>query len=162
MLHERALERLREGDLQEEKKEKKKNPIAYRSEERFPRDKARELKILIGTSSQGDVEAWPTDLYITPRSPPVPVSHSPALPHRCSSFTPTVDKRYECVILPIYGVMTPFHISYIKNASQTEEGEFSYLRLNFNTPGVTTIKNDSDVSPPCGGAEREKRPHACF
>lgn len=60
------------------------------------------------------------------------------------------------MILPIYGIMTPFHISYIKNASQTEEGEFSYLRLNFNTPGVTTIKNDSDVSPPCGGAKKEK------
>lgn len=56
-----------------------------------------------------------------------------------------VDKRYEAVILPIYGVMTPFHISFIKNASQTEEGEFSYLRINFNTPGVTTIKNDTAV-----------------
>lgn len=82
MLHERALERLREGDLQEEKKEKKKNPIAYRSEERFPRDKARELKILIGASFRA---MWKRSLRIRvshlarPRSCVSPLLSAPPL-----------------------------------------------------------------------------------
>ncbi|UJR25446.1 hypothetical protein I4U23_006793 [Adineta vaga] len=45
-----------------------------------------------------------------------------------------VDKQYETVILPIYGISTPFHISMIKNVSLTIEGEFIYLRLNLFYP----------------------------
>eukprot|EP01118_Nematostelium_gracile_P011535 TRINITY_DN4109_c0_g1_i4.p1 TRINITY_DN4109_c0_g1~~TRINITY_DN4109_c0_g1_i4.p1 ORF type:complete len:781 (+),score=207.84 TRINITY_DN4109_c0_g1_i4:750-3092(+) len=42
-----------------------------------------------------------------------------------------VDPSRETVSLPIFGLMVPFHISYIKNASKTDE---EYLRINFVTP----------------------------
>ncbi|KAL3090098.1 hypothetical protein niasHS_006550 [Heterodera schachtii] len=47
-----------------------------------------------------------------------------------------VDKRHDTVIVPIFGIPTPFHISMIKNISQpTNEGDFTYLRINFTHPG---------------------------
>ncbi|CAG0919160.1 unnamed protein product [Notodromas monacha] len=52
--------------------------------------------------------------------------------HRLKIF---VDHKYETVILPIYGVPVPFHISMIKNTSETVEGEYTYLRINFFHPG---------------------------
>ena len=38
--------------------------------------------------------------------------------------------------MPLYGYMVPFHISTIKSATTSEEGNFMYLRINFNTPGM--------------------------
>lgn len=46
-----------------------------------------------------------------------------------------VDRRHDSVILPIFGVSVPFHISMIKNTSQSVEGDFTYLRVNFMHPG---------------------------
>ena len=46
-----------------------------------------------------------------------------------------IDKKHEAVVLPIYGIAVPFHISTIKNLSQSQEGETTYLRINFFTPG---------------------------
>ncbi|XP_060516810.1 FACT complex subunit spt16 [Cylas formicarius] len=54
-----------------------------------------------------------------------------------------VDQKYETVILPIYGVAVPFHISTIKNISQSVEGDYTYLRINFFHPGSTMGKSDS-------------------
>lgn len=51
-----------------------------------------------------------------------------------------VDKAHETVILPIFGVPTPFHISTLKNLSSSVEGDFTYLRLNFFHPGVAVNK----------------------
>ena len=48
-----------------------------------------------------------------------------------------VDKRAESVILPIYGQAVPFHISTLKNVSKSDEGEFTMLRFNFITPGIS-------------------------
>lgn len=42
-----------------------------------------------------------------------------------------VDMNHDCIILPICGVMVPFHISVIKNVSKQDEGKISLLRLNF-------------------------------
>lgn len=53
-----------------------------------------------------------------------------------------VDQKYETVILPIYGVAVPFHISTIKNISQSVEGDYTYLRINFFHPGSTMGKNE--------------------
>ncbi|CAH8860220.1 unnamed protein product [Trichobilharzia szidati] len=47
-----------------------------------------------------------------------------------------VDKKYETVILPIFGLPTPFHISTIKNVSTSIEADYTYLRINFHHPGV--------------------------
>lgn len=47
-----------------------------------------------------------------------------------------VDYKNQTIILPISGRPVPFHINSFKNGSQNEEGEFTYLRLNFNLPGL--------------------------
>lgn len=51
-----------------------------------------------------------------------------------------VDKRNETVILPVFGVPAPFHISTIKNVSTSVEGDYLYLRINFFFPGSTLEK----------------------
>jgi len=51
-----------------------------------------------------------------------------------------VDKKNEAVILPIFGVPVPFHISTIKNVSTSVEGDYLYLRINFFFPGSTLEK----------------------
>lgn len=57
-----------------------------------------------------------------------------------------VDRRHESVIMPIFGIPVPFHISTIKNSSQSVEGEFTYLRVNFAHPG-SNIGKDSALFP---------------
>ena len=34
----------------------------------------------------------------------------------------------------------PFHVSTIKNVSQTQEGQWTYLRINFHIPGGSTLQ----------------------
>lgn len=51
-----------------------------------------------------------------------------------------VDKKYETLVLPVFGTATPFHIATIKNVSQSVEGEYTYLRVNFFHPGATVTK----------------------
>ena len=51
-----------------------------------------------------------------------------------------MDKGHETVLLPIFGVPTPFHISTIKNLSLSVEGDYTYLRINFFNPGVAVNK----------------------
>lgn len=55
-----------------------------------------------------------------------------------------VDQKYETVILPVYGIPVPFHISTIKNISQSVEGDYTYLRINFFHPGSTMSKTDGN------------------
>jgi nucleosome binding factor SPN SPT16 subunit len=57
-----------------------------------------------------------------------------------------VDKRNETVILPIYGMAVPFHISTLKTASKSDEGEFVMLRFNFVTPGQAGNKKEDLVN----------------
>lgn len=52
------------------------------------------------------------------------------------------DKNYETVILPIFGLPVPFHISTIKNISQSVEGDYTYLRINFFHPGATMARGE--------------------
>lgn len=60
-----------------------------------------------------------------------------------------VDKKYETIVLPIFGVPVPFHISTIKNCSQSVEGDYTYLRINFFHPGATiTAKEGSSFTQP--------------
>ena len=53
-----------------------------------------------------------------------------------------VDSRNECVLIPINGVVIPFHISLVKNVTKSggEDGQLTFLRLIFNTPGSVNIK----------------------
>jgi len=41
----------------------------------------------------------------------------------------------------------PFHISTIKNISQSVEGEYTYLRINFFHPGATMGRNEGGLYP---------------
>ena len=36
------------------------------------------------------------------------------------------------MLLPIYGIMVPFHILTIKNATNNQDGDHAYIRINFN------------------------------
>ncbi|KAI9495094.1 FACT complex subunit-domain-containing protein [Zychaea mexicana] len=53
-----------------------------------------------------------------------------------------VDKKNETVILPFYGMAVPFHITTLKNASKSDEGDFVMLRLNFITPNQAGGKKE--------------------
>ncbi|XP_062583012.1 FACT complex subunit SPT16-like [Saccostrea cucullata] len=58
-----------------------------------------------------------------------------------------VDRKYETVILPIFGTPTPFHIATIKNISQSVEGDYTYLRINFFHPGSSLGRNEGTSFP---------------
>jgi nucleosome binding factor SPN SPT16 subunit len=58
-----------------------------------------------------------------------------------------VDKRAESVLFPICGLSVPFHISTIKNVSKSDEGEFMYLRVNFQLPAKSSATAPQQVVP---------------
>lgn len=44
-----------------------------------------------------------------------------------------VDQRSESLLIPIYGVMVPFHILMVKSATFNQgDGDHAYIRINFN------------------------------
>ncbi|EAU88389.2 FACT complex subunit SPT16 [Coprinopsis cinerea okayama7 len=65
-----------------------------------------------------------------------------ALPQETEKLRIYVDRKAQSVILPIHGFAVPFHINTIKNASKNDEGEFTYLRINFQTPGQLAGKKE--------------------
>ena len=58
-----------------------------------------------------------------------------------------VDRKAQTIVLPIHGFAAPFHINTIKNASKNDEGDFTYLRINFQTPGQLAGKKEDTVCP---------------
>ena len=52
-----------------------------------------------------------------------------------------VDRKYETIILPVFGVPVPFHIATVKNISTSIEGDYTYLRINFYHPGASVGKD---------------------
>ncbi|TFK25049.1 FACT complex subunit SPT16 [Coprinopsis marcescibilis] len=65
-----------------------------------------------------------------------------ALPQEVERLRIYVDRKAQSVILPIHGFAVPFHINTIKNASKSDEGDFTYLRINFQTPGQLAGKKE--------------------
>merc|ERR1719312_1474137 len=59
-----------------------------------------------------------------------------------------VDKKYETVIMPIFGVPVPFHIATIKNISSSIEGDYTYLRINFFHPGASIGRDEPRYTNP--------------
>merc|ERR1719251_542134 len=59
-----------------------------------------------------------------------------------------VDKKYETVILPVFGVPVPYHIATIKNISSSVEGDYTYLRINFFHPGASIGKDEPKFNNP--------------
>jgi len=62
------------------------------------------------------------------------------------SFQIFVDDARQTIILPINGYATPFHINTIKNVSKNEEGDYTYLRINFQSPGQIAGKKEDTAS----------------
>uniref|UniRef100_A0AC35UB63 FACT complex subunit n=1 Tax=Rhabditophanes sp. KR3021 TaxID=114890 RepID=A0AC35UB63_9BILA len=60
-----------------------------------------------------------------------------------------IDKDNYTVILPLYGIPVPFHVSVIKNCSQSIQGDHTYLRINFSFPGsqVGVKEASNNVNP---------------
>ncbi|EME27767.1 uncharacterized protein Gasu_47530 [Galdieria sulphuraria] len=55
-----------------------------------------------------------------------------------------VDMDAEALIVPINGMAVPFHVATIKNASKSDEGHFTYLRINFHVPVSIGPQNRSN------------------
>ncbi|OIW28924.1 SPT16-domain-containing protein [Coniochaeta ligniaria NRRL 30616] len=53
-----------------------------------------------------------------------------------------VDQKNATIVLPVMGRPVPFHINTIKNASKSDEGEWSFLRINFLSPGQGVGRKD--------------------
>ncbi len=49
-----------------------------------------------------------------------------------------MNQRHEAILVPIYGVMVPFHILTLKNATVNQDGSVAFIRLNFNFGGRTS------------------------
>lgn len=53
-----------------------------------------------------------------------------------------IDQKNATIVLPVMGRPVPFHINTIKNASKSDEGEWSFLRINFLSPGQGVGRKD--------------------
>ena len=50
-----------------------------------------------------------------------------------------IDNRKESLLVPMNNRMIPFHVNTVKNVSKAEEGQYSFLRINFHLPTGTGI-----------------------
>ncbi|KAJ3295188.1 FACT complex subunit spt16 [Borealophlyctis nickersoniae] len=64
------------------------------------------------------------------------------LPRNVGDMQIIVDRRNDSIILPIYGMAVPFHVSCLKNVTKQDEQDHVYLRFNFITPGQSTGKKE--------------------
>ncbi|TDL27246.1 FACT complex subunit SPT16 [Rickenella mellea] len=64
------------------------------------------------------------------------------LPREVENLRVFVDRKAQTVILPVHGFAVPIHITAIKNASKNDEGDFTFLRINFQTPGQLAGKKE--------------------
>ncbi|SCV04579.1 LAME_0H19548g1_1 [Lachancea meyersii CBS 8951] len=69
------------------------------------------------------------------------------IPNNVRDLRVHVDWKNQTIILPIYGRPVPFHINCYKNGSKNEEGEYTYLRLNFHSPGIGGISKRTEELP---------------
>ena len=53
-----------------------------------------------------------------------------------------VDQKNATIVVPVMGRPVPYHINTIKNASKSDEGEWSFLRINFLSPGQGVGRKD--------------------
>ena len=63
-------------------------------------------------------------------------------PSRVKDLVIVIDQKASTVILPIMGRPVPFHIQTIKNASHSNEGLYTFLRINFLSPGQGVGRKD--------------------
>lgn len=118
-LREKEKDKMKETNEQKRKEHQEELARQKRLEAEARFKKARESK-----SGVGEAKAPVEDVVAYSTASQFPTD---ALPHKIY-----VDPKHETVLLPVYGVLVPFHISYIKNASKTDEE----LRINFVAPGA--------------------------
>eukprot|EP01018_Ginkgo_biloba_P030029 Gb_09795 [translate_table: standard] len=53
-----------------------------------------------------------------------------------------VDQKNEAILVPIYGIMVPFHVATVKSVTSQQDGGNSYIRIIFNVPGTGFNAND--------------------
>ncbi|KAH7278395.1 hypothetical protein KP509_38G039200 [Ceratopteris richardii] len=53
-----------------------------------------------------------------------------------------VDQKNESILLPVYGLMVPFHIVTVKSVTSQQDGGHSYIRIIFNVPGAGYSPSD--------------------
>uniref|UniRef100_A0A671L926 FACT complex subunit n=1 Tax=Sinocyclocheilus anshuiensis TaxID=1608454 RepID=A0A671L926_9TELE len=60
-----------------------------------------------------------------------------------------IDKKYETVVMPVFGIATPFHIATIKVKASCDsvEGDYTYPRINFFVPGSSLGRHDGNIFP---------------
>lgn len=68
--------------------------------------------------------------------------HISQLPKATRDLRIFVDAKNQSILIPVNGRMVPIHISYYKNGSKNEEGDYVSLRLNFNPPGQGVSRKD--------------------
>ena len=68
------------------------------------------------------------------------------LPLSVADLRIVVDAKSQTIIVPVFGRPVPFHIATLKNASKTDEGDWTYLRINFLSPGQGVGRKDDLVS----------------
>ncbi|KAI2625588.1 SPT16-domain-containing protein [Hypoxylon sp. NC1633] len=64
------------------------------------------------------------------------------MPLKVKNLEILVDQKNHTIVLPVMGRPVPFHIHTIKNASKSDEGEWSFLRINFLSPGQGVGRKD--------------------
>lgn len=47
-----------------------------------------------------------------------------------------VDTKNDAVLVPIYGIVVPFHVATIKSVTSQQDGGNSYIRIIFNVPST--------------------------
>ena len=69
-----------------------------------------------------------------------PVAYkSPESVPRGRDFLIQIDERAESVVVPVYGVGVPFHISVIKNVTSTNDTDHAFVRIIFQSPSGTSL-----------------------
>ncbi|GJP78485.1 hypothetical protein CLOP_g8779 [Closterium sp. NIES-67] len=58
------------------------------------------------------------------------------IPLAMKDYKIQVDQRHESVLLPIYGLLVPFHVCMIRNVTSQQDGGHIYIRIIFNVPGA--------------------------
>jgi len=74
---------------------------------------------------------------------PVAYKSPQEVPHSSKDGLIKVDQRAETVVLPIYGVSVPFHISVIKNVNNSNESDASFVRIILHSPSAMNALRDS-------------------
>ncbi|XP_073002538.1 FACT complex subunit SPT16-like [Typha latifolia] len=55
-----------------------------------------------------------------------------------------VDQKNEAILLPIYGIMVPFHVSTVKSVTSHQDNRTCTIRIIFNVPGTPFSPHDAN------------------